>query len=215
MDHHVGRLLNYFKKKELFDNTIVILSADHGESMMEHEKWFTHGYHVYNEIIHVPFLICYPDKKIGKREKTRVSLVDIVPTLLNILKIKPERELRGQILDDNIEDRPIFSQGHNKRSMIFKNGKWVIEVAGNKKNLLKTSDTYYFDLNNDPLELNRLQWGNKTKEVESFRQLILSDPSPSGFPKRFKKGKRITAPKVRPGLDDKTMNKLRSLGYVD
>ncbi len=66
-DFHIKRLLDAFEKRGLLKNTLVIFSADHGESMMEHEQWFTHSYHVYEELARVPLLIRYPAQKLGER----------------------------------------------------------------------------------------------------------------------------------------------------
>jgi len=210
-DFHIKRLLDMLDKEGLLDNTMVILSADHGESMMEHECWFTHGYHVYEEIIHVPLLIKYPDQKVGKRIKTRVSLVDLVPTILDMLEIEPERELRGVPLNGPLVDRPLYAQGDIWRFMVFKDQKWLLEV---KKNQNSPTKTCVFDLFGDPGELNRLSWRD-CPEASDFVQLIASDSDPGGIPKKYARGIQLNAPKVRPGLDEKTLKKLRSIGYVN
>jgi arylsulfatase len=128
MDHHVGRLLEFFEEKNLLDNTVVIFSADHGESMMEHEQWFTHGYHVYEEITHVPLAFRYPGQRRGQRVRTAVSLVDVAPTILSDARVDTLPEMRGQVLDDEIEERPVYAQGDKWRSMMFRNMKWLITV---------------------------------------------------------------------------------------
>lgn len=210
-DFHIKRLLDLLKKEGLLDNTLVIFSADHGESMMDHERWFTHSYHVYEEITHVPLLIKYPGQLEGKRVKTRVSLVDLLPTILDILEIEPARELRGVPLNRTLVDRPIYAQGDVWRFMVFKDRKWLLEVEKNQNRSIKTC---VYDLIKDPGELNRLSWLG-SPEAADFVQLIASDPDPGGIPIKYAKGIRLNAPKVRPGLDEKTLKKLRSIGYVN
>jgi arylsulfatase A-like enzyme len=210
-DFHIKRLLDMFQREGLLDNTLVIFSADHGESMMDHERWFTHGYHVYEEIIHVPLLIRYPGQNEGKRVKTSVSLVDLLPTILEAAGIESTGFLRGVPLTGPQSERPLYAQGGVWRFMVYRNRKWLIEVEKDT-NLSNLAGVY--DLVKDPGELNRLPWENKP-EAADFVKLIASDPDPGGIPKRYAKGILLKAPKVRPGLDEKTLKKLRSIGYVN
>ena len=95
--------------------------------------------------------------------------------------------------------------------MIYDHKKWLIEY-GPKQEV--PEKRFVYDLLLDPKELNRLEWID-TPEAEEFYRLIESDPDPGGIPEEFLEGMTITAPKVRPGLDQKTLDKLRSLGYVE
>jgi len=85
-DRAFGRALQLLKTRGYLDNTLIILTSDHGDEFYEHGK-FLHGKTLYNEMLHVPLIINVPS---GKRLKipTLVSLIDILPTLLGILKIK-------------------------------------------------------------------------------------------------------------------------------
>jgi arylsulfatase len=210
MDEHVGRLLDLFLEQSLLKNTVVIFSADHGESMMEHEQWFTHGYHVYEEIARVPLLFRHPQQHEGTRVQTRVSLIDVVPTILDLAGVVHAEQLRGQVLDDSVEDRPIYVQGSQWRSMTFENQKWIIEVDDST---FATIPRHRFDLDSDPKELKPVEWTD-TAESARFFELISNDPDPGGIPMEFIGGMSIDAPKVRPGLDEETLKKLRALGYV-
>jgi arylsulfatase A-like enzyme len=211
MDHHVGKLLAFFEENDLLDNTVVIFSADHGESMMEHEQWFTHGYHVYEEITHVPLALHYPDQRKGKRVNTRVSLVDVTPTILNLARVDSLPEMRGQILGDSIKAQPVYGQGGDWRSMTYKDMKWLIEVSFKTLNVPTRRGVY--DLAVDPKELSLLTWV-RTPASEEFFKLIKSDPDPAGIPMEYADGMLIDAPKVRPDADEELLEKLRSLGYV-
>ncbi len=211
MDYHVGKLLEFFEENDLLDNTVVIFSADHGESMMEHEQWFTHGYHVYEEITHVPLAIRQPGQRRGRRVETRVSLVDVAPTILSLARIDTLPEMRGQVLDEEIEARPVYAQGDKWRSMIFKDTKWLIRVDLETRNQPRRERVY--DLAMDPGELSLLTWV-RTPASEEFFRLIKSDPDPAGIPIEYADGMMLKAPKVRPDADEELLEKLRSLGYV-
>lgn len=212
MDHHVGRLLEVFKKEGLLNNTVVIFSADHGESMMEHERWFTHGYHVYDEITRVPLLFRFPDRKPSNRVPNRVSLVDLTPTILSLAGLEAPSDIRGRDLSVLQGDRPVYAQGGEWRSMHLADRKWIIKVQ--TKNPDPPIRSVYYELDTDPKELLPLEW-LVTDEAEQFFELIKSDPDPGGVPLEFKKGIQVNAPKVRPGVDEETLKKLRSLGYVN
>lgn len=212
MDHHVGRLLKIFEKEGLLENTVVIFSADHGESMMEHEQWFTHSYHVYDEIIRVPLLFRFPDKKPSNRVPSRVSLVDITPTILSLAELEVPGDIRGRVLGGSQVDRPVYAQGGDWRSMHLANRKWIINVK--TATLEPPSRHASYELDTDPKELHPVDW-LATDEAEQFFELIKSDPDPGGVPLEFQEGYKVSAPKVRPGLDEETLKKLRSLGYVN
>jgi arylsulfatase A-like enzyme len=78
-DFYIGKLLESVK-----DDTIIILTSDHGESLGEHDQYFSRGANIYDELLHVPLII--KDSlyfKGGKKISTVVSSVDIVPTILS------------------------------------------------------------------------------------------------------------------------------------
>lgn len=218
MDAQLGRLLSFFDSEGLLDNTVVIFSADHGESMMEHEEWFTHGYHVYEEITRVPLLFRYPNRERPRRVASRVSLVDLAPTILDRVGLDPPLEMRGQILDETLEPRPLYAQGGDWRSMTDDSKKWLVEVKHERLSKFRTRVVtrrgVVYDLAEDPQELNPLEW-IATDESEEFFRFIQSDPDPGGIPAEYVGGMLPEAPKVRPTVDKETLKKLRSLGYVN
>lgn len=88
-DIHVGRLLRYLKRSGKLDHTMVIIAADHGEGHGDHE-FFGHSFVVYQELVHVPLLIHYPERfPAGKRVTTNVSTRRIFHTVLDVAGIKP------------------------------------------------------------------------------------------------------------------------------
>jgi hypothetical protein len=70
-----------------------------------------------------------------------------------------------------------------------------------------------YDLDTDPKELHPVEWA-ETAEANQFFKLIRNDPDPGGVPPRYQEGYQIDAPKVRPGLSEEVLKKLRALGYV-
>ena len=83
-DHVVGDFLNWLDQTGRFDHSIVIVSADHGESF-EH-NWLLHtGPYLYNTLIRVPLLIHLPDQKQGFRISQSAEQVDLLPTILDLV----------------------------------------------------------------------------------------------------------------------------------
>ncbi|MDP9150290.1 MAG: sulfatase-like hydrolase/transferase [Myxococcota bacterium] len=95
-DHHIGRLLDFIAAQPWGDRTAVVLTADHGEAFEEHGmNW--HGVDLWEPLVRVPLVIYVPGVA-GHRVKTKRSLVDLVPTLLDILGVSqpPSGELSGE-----------------------------------------------------------------------------------------------------------------------
>lgn len=96
-DAHVGRLLDALQEDERFDDTLVILTSDHGENLGE-RGMAGHGY-LSEENVHVPLVISYPRSfEGGGRVDEQVRLVDLVPTVLDLLGLEARDDLDGRTL---------------------------------------------------------------------------------------------------------------------
>ena len=80
-DEQLGRFFDELKKSSLYDNTLIILTADHGEAFYEHGHW-EHSQTLYEEIIRVPLIAKWPGNTPKERRSSMVGEVDIFPTLL-------------------------------------------------------------------------------------------------------------------------------------
>lgn len=119
MDAAFAKTLEVLKKHDILDNTIVIVSSDHGEAMMEHDKW-GHGPVFWQEGIQIPLYIKIGDKVksllskdelafLDKNQSYFVSNVDIVPTVLDIIGVTTDRKLSGQSLLRKYPENIAFS----------------------------------------------------------------------------------------------------------
>jgi len=90
VDYQIGILLDALKDMDILDDTLIILTSDHGESLIEHEIYFSH-HGLYDETIRVPLIFSGPRIPRGKRIANLVQHVDIMPTILDILKTKSDR----------------------------------------------------------------------------------------------------------------------------
>ncbi len=98
-DDRFGELLNFLKQNGEFDNTLIIVTADHGEAFLDHKNQLRHGNSLYEELIHVPFVIKLP-KQWKQREVSDaiVQHLDISPTILDILGLPVPDNMQGKSL---------------------------------------------------------------------------------------------------------------------
>lgn len=94
-DNEIGKLLEKLKEWGLYDDCLVVFSADHGESLGEHGYHFAHGDLIYNPCVHIPLVIRFPRGERRKRVSTPVSNVDLMPTVLDFLHLRPPKGLDG------------------------------------------------------------------------------------------------------------------------
>jgi arylsulfatase A-like enzyme len=116
MDREIGRLLDDMKAKGLYGgpNDWLIITSDHGEEFFEHLQW-GHGQNLYNEVIRVPLIVLGPNVPEGQVIQTPVSLVDILPTLAEI--VDGEELIEGGIRKEDDEGNPILL-GHPGQSLV-------------------------------------------------------------------------------------------------
>ena len=214
-DQHVGRLLDGYGAGAELDDAFVVLTADHGESMMEHGLWYTHGYHVWNEILRVPLLIRGPGVEAGRRTGLASGL-DVAPTLLAAAGVagpEPLDELgRGFDLRRNEErpDRVLVAEAslneHRWRMGVRGNDKWIFSTLGKR-----VMPKLHFDLTKDPGELGDRPWF-ANPPPEEVLALIETDPI-EGSVAADRKGRQLRGPKIDPRVSDAQRKQLEALGY--
>lgn len=96
-DHHIGRLLDGLAPLGLEDQTVTVITADHGESLGEHDFYFDHGEFLYDTCLRVPLVIHAPGYPVA-RVKDLVGTIDVAPTLLELLAAKPLEDIQGRSL---------------------------------------------------------------------------------------------------------------------
>ena len=97
-DSQVGRLVAFLESRRLLDRTVVAVVGDHGESLGEHGE-STHGFFVYQSVLHVPLAILAPDQTMrGRRVRDTVRSVDLAPTLLELLHVPLRDQVDGRSL---------------------------------------------------------------------------------------------------------------------
>ncbi|MDH3201042.1 MAG: sulfatase-like hydrolase/transferase [Myxococcales bacterium] len=89
VDRQVGRLMESLRRKKILDDTVLVFTSDHGESLGEHGE-ATHAVFIYESTVHVPLIVRYPRKlPAGKIYPGPARLVDVMPTILGLLELEP------------------------------------------------------------------------------------------------------------------------------
>ncbi|MBI5030576.1 MAG: sulfatase [Chloroflexi bacterium] len=86
VDYRIGQVLNTLQAMDMYDNTLIIVTADHGENIGDHGM-MAHKYCLYDTLMHVPLIIRYPSGVTNPgRVQHQVQTLDIVPTILSMLR---------------------------------------------------------------------------------------------------------------------------------
>jgi len=103
MDNELGRLVGFLKECGAYDPSLIVLTADHGESLGEEGMYFTHE-SLNDANIKIPLIIKPGGNVAGQRRKQAVSLIDVYPTVLGLSGLKWQGEIRGKDLGGIMED---------------------------------------------------------------------------------------------------------------
>ncbi len=162
LDQQVGGFLRWLEESGLADETVVILTADHGEELGDHGGWW-HGSTLYEEQLHIPLIIRLPDARgAGARISQQVSQLDIAPTIawLSGGQADPSWQGRSLMGIDQLgprRDRPLIAEEHAEGSELraIREGGWKYIRArpGNTRGLA-TEELYHVAV--DPHERHNL-----------------------------------------------------------
>ncbi len=179
VDLSVGAILNSLEDLGLADNTIVVYTSDHGDMMGAH-RLVGKGV-MYEEAIQVPWLMRIP--QIGRRQhliENRVSHIDLVPTLLDLMNIKTDKGLPGQSLvplikGKSVEEDHVFIQWNYLSEVGRPDGdalpaqkaffRAVISPEGWKLSLSDNDKSQLFNLNEDPYETTNLFYSGLYQDI--------------------------------------------------
>ncbi len=166
-DDYLGKVIEQLVDEGRWDNTLLIVVADHGEEMGDHGGW-QHDQSAYEELIHVPFIVRFPnDEFAGQRISTPVSLVDVMPTLLEAVGCPLEQPamsgrsllplIRGQ--EPSADDTRIVSIRNNMKKFYkpYKESRGDLNVVVRRGELkaifnIEPNTLELYDLAADPLE---------------------------------------------------------------
>ena len=199
-DEHVGRLLEQLKSLDLYDDSLIVFVADHGEMLAERqERWIGHTQYLYEELVHVPLLIKLPAGRKRGRVRTTVSTQSIFGTVLREVGVTgPFPSLSY----DTTEPSWVFTQTRRWRGVdAAYHGPWK---------LIHDHDSGYrlFDLHRDPGERDDLAADYPEVLERMKHQLAEWNTDVQSARSRF-------TPSQAPVLSEEEQDRLRALGYVN
>ena len=225
VDTEIGRLLDALSRLGRRDDTLVVVTADHGEEFWDHAEaerqmggdprgvWgIGHGHTLYQELLHVPLLVAGPGWDEGRRVPCRVSLLDVAPTVLAALGLPGRPAMRGASLagaiggpDDagacprSAVAAESTAYGPDARALVWSGWK-LIERAG--------AGPALYDLQKDPGERHDLA-GCRPRTLAALSGLLAHELAP----RRGGSG-QVSPPQAPLAPDPETVRQLRSLGYA-
>ncbi|MEW6270168.1 MAG: sulfatase [Thermodesulfobacteriota bacterium] len=220
-DAVVKRLFERLDELGVLDETIVVVTSDHGDEFGEHGT-IGHAKHAYDEVLHVPLVIVAPG--LVPREKriaTPVSLVDLMPTLLSLVHVAPPPRVQGRSLVPLLRGEPFPRQ----RVLYAEAPAWgrigkrrIAARAAGFKWIASEHDPVpgeVYDLSVDPTEKVRVgdpalaRVGQRLIDAYRGRDGVRVDHAAAAAAAEDP----LANPK--PELDERTVEKLKQLGYVD
>jgi len=204
-DEQVGRLLDGVHRMGLDDSTVVVLTADHGEEFLDHGG-FEHGHTLYDELIHIPLIVRYPELIKPRRVHAMVRHVDVGPTLCGLAGIHGEATFQGRSLEP-----VMFGRSHKDRPVLSQGNMWGPSLtslrAGGYKLITGAGKVALFHVAVDPRERHDLAGDPSDKALR-----VAMSKAMAGMLKRARVGGDGKGQAV--GLSRDELERLRALGYV-
>ncbi len=217
-DDFVGELLAELDALAISENTVVVFTADHGEEIFEHGN-IGHTRTLYEELIRVPYLIRAPGVKPGLRLESPVSIVSLVPTVMDLVGLSPDAK---DFQSSSLSNQLLKGEQPKITPMIFAEVDFIPPKKGNvpvgltrMKSLRQgrykiiadqLNDTVaLFDLEQDPDEMNDLSSEDPERLQKMAELLALA----------IEHSKRDALTAETEELTEEEIEALRALGYVE
>jgi arylsulfatase A-like enzyme len=213
VDAEVGRVLEALSASAVRDSTVVVLTSDHGESLGEHDYYFDHGENLFDPCVRIPLVIRSPEGTPGSRPQMLVSTLDLMPTILDAVKVSWPPDLAGESLLPAMQgrgkpDRPRLV-GQNDRSLTAlwdTRWKFVATPEG------KGARLALFDRKDDPAELEDVSASRAAERRQLLRELELFQESADG--ERSRTARLLEGATPEGKLSAEACESLKALGYV-
>jgi arylsulfatase A-like enzyme len=209
LDDRLGSFLSELDELELSSNTHVVIVSDHGEAFGEHGAYL-HGFAGNEEQLAVPLVIRGPGVAAGRRVESPVSIVDVAPTLLDLLELPALSNVQGRSLRASLtsathlepEPMPVYFAWRRQGASGVRVGDWKLVSERGKPEL--------FDLAADPHERAPILEGPRFEATKQVLDEYLAHS-------REMKSLRATQPRTdRPSLMPvEVRDSLRALGYIE
>lgn len=201
-DRVIGELARHLEGAGLTDETLLVVTSDHGEQFLEHGRLVHGGDAFYNELIHIPFIVSnpglYPETVTAS---TPVTSIDFAPTLLDLMGLEIPGVFQGESLAHrHDEDRVVFATDGRTWKALNREWSYIVAESSGREEL--------FNLVADPDETSNLADRNPEIVEIGRRQVKQAMAECSRHPYLAIKVEEIVMP-------DEQIERLRSLGYIE
>ena len=217
-DWAVGRVEKLFRDAGLLDNTLLIVTSDHGEAFGEHGYTY-HGYGVYDELVHIPLVMRLPGQQAPKQMAALTQTVDIAPTILDILNMTCERTaIQGRSFlplitgdAESVNDYVFARAAGDPPSYLVRDQRWALLLyQGAKLRAL-------YDLQADPNQKHNLfrEAPDAARRLEETFAAFASTQRIPPLEFLDPAAEPVEVPSVRrTKLSEEELEELRALGYL-
>jgi arylsulfatase A-like enzyme/uncharacterized membrane protein YbhN (UPF0104 family) len=211
LDGNFGKLLDRLEAAGVYDDTVIVLTADHGEEFHDHGG-FWHGLTLYDEQIHVPLVIKWANGVDGPSngaDSGIARLIDVGPTILGTAGVPvPETmqgiDLRTPFASRLEKDQQVFAEEDHEGNVLWalrtEDEKLIVANAGNPR---KLPEREYFDISSDPLEQDPFEDPEAEAHLEELAE----------FQRQAALGQAVQGDDVE--MDLQTCERLKAIGYVE
>lgn len=204
-DSQVGRLTSWLQGRDLTGRTLVVVTGDHGEGLGDHNE-LRHSMFVYGSTLHVPLIFSLPGKlPEGRRIGTPVSLIDIYPSVTDLLEAGTSSQVSGRSLvaamnGQDLEERDIYSESNYP----FDYYGWspLRALTTPRWKYIRAPVPELYDRTSDPGEENNVAAGNADLVKKLDAKLVAMEQA------------MVPQSAERAGLTAEQRERLQSLGYV-
>ncbi|KKM19865.1 hypothetical protein LCGC14_1651290 [marine sediment metagenome] len=207
VDHCIGQVVAKLKSLDMYESSLIIVTGDHGEMLGEHGET-THMFFIYQSAMKVPLVYKLPGSSAADKIDDLASIIDIVPTVCDLLDIDPPAGIQGKNLAPYFSNKPpqpedrylycesLFPTKYDLNSLLG--------LASKQWKYIQTTRPELYDLEEDPGEQTNLV------EAQPRRARILKNRLAQILEQTVRQGEgQEDTP-----LDAESLRHLRSLGYV-
>ncbi|MBW8002796.1 MAG: sulfatase-like hydrolase/transferase [Planctomycetes bacterium] len=206
-DYCIGLVLKKLKELKLYDSSLIIITADHGEMLKEHGER-THGYYIYQSAVKVPLIIKLPNQREGRRISQTVGLIDIMPTICSLLGFDVPADIQGIDLSPAFSGRKLSKQQRYLYCESLYPTKYgassLLGIVTDRWKYIQTTRPELYDIVEDPYENTNLI----RKHPQQAR--ILQDKLKQILEQTVSSSKKDS----KMELSDEAKQRLEALGYV-
>ncbi len=207
LDNKMGSVLQKLNSKQLSENTITVITSDHGENFGEH-GFFTHIADFHSEVFYIPLIIKSPNILPTTIEQT-TSNIDIFPTLLDLTGINSPGGLQGislvPYINNQHTEKQSFAMSEYWGNVILENHDWLYFLPKDEQGVVKPT---FYDRIKDPAE--------KENVIDKYPEMVNSLYKQASLLRSynvFYENKPIVKPDVIKNIDKVKLDRLRKEGY--